>query len=105
MSSATNQAPSRKFIKIIHVKELYSRSTSEVYRRIAASIPPKQITLGPKCVVWIEAEVLAWLDARIAESCGERGRADILEAKLQRICRNMPTISLSTLDNADPAFR
>ncbi|NWC73881.1 AlpA family phage regulatory protein [Pseudomonas sp. P7759] len=71
MASATNQAPSRKFIKIIHVKELSSLSTSEVYRRIAAGTFPKQVTLGPKCVVWIEAEVLAWLDARIAESRGE----------------------------------
>jgi len=71
MTSATNQAPSRKFIKIIHVKELSSLSTSEVYRRIAAGTFPKQVTLGPKCVVWIEAEVLAWLDARIAESRGE----------------------------------
>jgi len=35
----------------------------------------------------------------------ERGRADILEAKLQRICRNIPASSLSTLDSADPAFR
>lgn len=71
MTSATNQAPPRKFIKIIHVKELSSLSTSEVYRRIAAGTFPKQVTLGPKCVVWIDAEVLAWLDARIAESRGE----------------------------------
>lgn len=71
MATATNQAQPRKFIKIKQVKELCSLSTAEVYRRVATGTFPKQINLGPKCVAWIEAEVIAWVDARIAESRGE----------------------------------
>ncbi|EMH0374019.1 AlpA family transcriptional regulator [Pseudomonas aeruginosa] len=58
----------RRFIKIGEVLQLTTLSTSEIYRRIAAGTFPAQITLGPKSVVWIEAEVLAWCEARITES-------------------------------------
>lgn len=71
MATATNHAQPRKFIKIQQVKELCSLSTAEVYRRIAMGTFPKQINLGPKAVAWIEDEVIAWVDARIAESRGE----------------------------------
>ncbi|MFL1491222.1 helix-turn-helix transcriptional regulator [Pseudomonas antarctica] len=57
-----------RFIKLAEVKTLTTLSTSEIYRRIAADCFPKQVTLGPKSVVWIEAEVLAWCEARIIES-------------------------------------
>jgi prophage regulatory protein len=61
----------RRFIKLSEVKALTTLSTSEIYRRIAAGTFPAQVTLGPKSVVWIEAEVLAWCEARIASSRGE----------------------------------
>ncbi|WP_339425185.1 helix-turn-helix transcriptional regulator [Pseudomonas proteolytica] len=57
-----------RFIKLAEVKALTTLSTSEIYRRIAAENFPKQVTLGPKSVVWIEAEILSWCEARIAES-------------------------------------
>lgn len=63
--------PARRFIKLAEVKALTTLSTSEIYRRIAADRFPKQVMLGPKSVVWIEAEVLSWRDALIAESRGE----------------------------------
>ena len=72
MANATNTtAPVRRFIKRQEVESITGLSCTEIYRRIAADNFPKQVTLGPKCVVWIEAEVLAWCDARIAESRGE----------------------------------
>ena len=61
----------RRFIKVAEVTSLTTLSTSEIYRRIAAGTFPAQIMLGPKSAVWIEAEVLAWCEARIAESRGE----------------------------------
>ncbi|MFC0668937.1 helix-turn-helix transcriptional regulator [Azotobacter chroococcum] len=61
----------RRFIKLPEVRRLTTLSTSEIYRRIAAGTFPAQIMLGPKSAVWIEAEVLAWCDERIAESRGE----------------------------------
>lgn len=71
MATDTEQSQPRKFIKIQQVKELCSLSTTEVYRRVASGNFPKQINLGPRCVAWIEAEVVAWVEARITESRGE----------------------------------
>lgn len=73
MTSKTNQAqaPHHRFIKLCEVKALSTLSTSELYRRVAAGTFPRQVILGPKSVVWIEAEVLAWCDARVAASRGE----------------------------------
>lgn len=68
MVKTTNPAQiPRRFIKLPQVKDYTSLSTSEIYRRIAAGTFPTQITLGPKSVAWIEAEVLAWLDALAAQ--------------------------------------
>jgi prophage regulatory protein len=57
---------SRRFIKLGEVKALTTLSTSEIYRRIAAGRFPKQVMLGPKSAVWIEAEVIAWCDSLVA---------------------------------------
>ena len=56
----------RRFIKLGEVKTLTTLSTSEIYRRIAAGHFPKQVMLGPKSAVWIEAEVIAWCDSLVA---------------------------------------
>lgn len=62
----TSESPHR-FIKLADVRQLTTLSTSEIYRRIADGRFPDRIMLGPKSAVWIEAEVLAWCEARIAE--------------------------------------
>ncbi len=64
-SSAQSERPLR-FIKLGDVKALTTLSTSEIYRRIAAGRFPKQVMLGPKSAVWIEAEVIAWCDSLVA---------------------------------------
>ncbi len=68
MAAHTNpeQLP-RRSIKLAKVKDYTSLSTSEIYRRIAAGTFPAQITLGPKSVAWIEAEVMAWCDELAAK--------------------------------------
>lgn len=72
MAAHTNPAQTpRRFIKLAEVKALTTLSTSEIYRRVAAGTFPAQVTLGPKSVAWVEAEVLAWCEARIAASRGE----------------------------------
>jgi len=55
-----------RFIKLAEVKRLTSMSTTEVYRRIGRNQFPKQITIGAKSVVWIESEVLAWIDLMVS---------------------------------------
>ena len=68
MAAITNPAQlPRRFIKLAAVKTLTTLSTSEIYRRIAAGTFPAQVTLGPKSVVWIEAEVVAWCDSLVAQ--------------------------------------
>lgn len=64
-SSAQPERPLR-FIKLGEVKSLTTLSTSEIYRRIAAGRFPRQVMLGPKSAVWIEAEILAWCDSLVA---------------------------------------
>jgi prophage regulatory protein len=66
VNTEKTQTP-RRFIKLPKVKDYTSLSTSEIYRRIAAGTFPAQISLGPKSVAWIEAEVLEWCDALAAQ--------------------------------------
>ncbi|WP_407733086.1 helix-turn-helix transcriptional regulator [Pseudomonas citronellolis] len=60
----------RRFIRIKEVLSITSLSNSDLYRRIAAGTFPAQINLGPMTVVWVEEEVRAWMDSRIAEARG-----------------------------------
>ena len=60
--------PAIQFIKRQKVQSITGLSCTEIYRRIAADNFPKQVTLGPKCVVWVEAEIYGWMNDRIAES-------------------------------------
>jgi prophage regulatory protein len=60
--------PAIRFIKRQRVECITGISCTEIYRRIAAGTFPAQVALGPKSVVWIESEVLAWCEARIAEN-------------------------------------
>ena len=72
MANATNTtAPVRRFIKRQEVESITGLSCTEIYRRVAAGKFPKQVTLGPKSVVWIESEVLTWCEERIAECRSE----------------------------------
>lgn len=67
MAAATSTNQTTRFIKRQIVEAMTGLSCSEIYRRIAAGTFPAQVTLGPKSVVWVESEVIAWCEARIAE--------------------------------------
>lgn len=60
--------PAIRFIKRQEVEGITGLSCTEIYRRIAADNFPKQVVLGPKCVVWSNIEIYAWMNDRIAES-------------------------------------
>lgn len=66
MASTTNTP--HTLIKLPEVKRRTTLSTSEIYRRLEAGTFPQQIRLGAKAVAWLEHEVNAWIDARVAES-------------------------------------
>ena len=40
---------------------------SVIYDLMARSLFPKQVSIGPRAVAWVESEVNAWVAARIAE--------------------------------------
>lgn len=70
-STTSNPQIPHRFIKRQAVEAMTGLSCSEIYRRIASGAFPMQVILGPKSVAWVEAEVLAWCEERIAASRGE----------------------------------
>jgi prophage regulatory protein len=49
------------------VQTIAALSRSGLYRAMAESGFPKPIKVGPRRVAWIHAEVVEWLNARVAE--------------------------------------
>jgi prophage regulatory protein len=56
-----------KLIRMKHVKEITTLSSTTIYRKIAAGSFPKQFRLTDKTCAWVKQEVLDWVDERIAE--------------------------------------
>ena len=65
---ATTTTTPNTLIKLPEVKRRTTLSTSEIYRRLEAGTFPRQIKLGAKAVAWLEHEVSAWINQRVAES-------------------------------------
>lgn len=54
--------PSR-LLRLPEVMERVGLRRSAIYQRMSEGRFPKCRTLGPKCSVWVEAEINAWIDA------------------------------------------
>ena len=61
-------------LRLPAVMSLTGLGRATIYRRIRESSFPKPIRLGGNSAGWIEAEVLAWLNSRIAERDLERSK-------------------------------
>ena len=61
-SSQTSDAvqPSR-LIRLPEVMKRVGLSRSAIYKRMAEGSFPRSRSLGPKCAVWVEAEIDAWI--------------------------------------------
>lgn len=61
------------------VERMTSLSRSEIYRRLAAGEFPVAVRLGAhpqsKSVAWLESDIVAWIDARVAASRGGKRAA------------------------------
>jgi prophage regulatory protein len=57
----------RSILRLAQVKQRTGRPTSSIYADIAAGTFPAPIPLGPRAVGWIDEEIDAWVEARIAE--------------------------------------
>lgn len=52
------------------VEQRTGRSRSSIYADMAAGTFPKPVSIGPRAVGWIEAEISDWLRAQVAQSRG-----------------------------------
>lgn len=55
-----------KLIKLRDVMALTSLARATVYKYISEGRFPKQVNLGGNCVAWVEAEIMEWIEQRIA---------------------------------------
>lgn len=58
--SSSNTAPSR-LIRLKEVQHRVGLGRSTIYKRMSEGRFPKSRSLGPKCAVWVEAEIDEWV--------------------------------------------
>ncbi|WP_423360300.1 helix-turn-helix transcriptional regulator [Pseudomonas citronellolis] len=56
-----------RIIRLKEVMDLTGLARSTVYKYIAASEFPVPVSLGERCVGWLESEIQDWILARVAE--------------------------------------
>ena len=56
----------RKILRLPQVEECTGESRSTIYKRIAEGEFPRPVKLGAKSVGWVEDEIAAYNEARIA---------------------------------------
>ena len=57
-----------KLLRLPEVKQTTGLSKSSIYARIAEGTFPKQISLGPRLVVWVESDIQNWIGLQIQAS-------------------------------------
>ena len=55
-----------KLLRLKQVKEMTTLSQATIYRLAAKGAFPKQVIIGDRAAVWIEAEVIDFLNQKIA---------------------------------------
>jgi prophage regulatory protein len=62
----------KKIIRLPAVEVKTGLKHSCIYQKITEGSFPRPVPLGPKAVGWVEAEVDAWIDERVAERDGKQ---------------------------------
>ena len=62
-------------LRLPTVKARTGLSRSTIYHRVSCGTFPAPVPLGGRAVGWIEAEMHAWLTARIAQTPADHARA------------------------------
>jgi prophage regulatory protein len=63
-----NQQTKERILRLADVKGRTGLSRSTIYLNINQGTFPKHISLGARCVGWLESEIDAWIAARIQKS-------------------------------------
>jgi prophage regulatory protein len=58
----------KAILRFPEVKRRTGLSRSTIYLKIAEGAFPRQVSLGPRAVGWIEAEIEEWLSGQIEQS-------------------------------------
>ena len=59
------QNPIGSFLRRRDVERMTGLSKSSIYAKMANGDFPKQITIGPRTVVWAESHIEAWMVSKI----------------------------------------
>ena len=59
-----------KLLRLPQVKASTGLSKSSIYARISEGTFPKQISLGPRLVVWVEADIQNWIAEQVSAARG-----------------------------------
>lgn len=68
MSAAVKSPPHLRILRLPQVMTRTGLSRSTIYEHIAHAKFPKQVSLGPHSVGWVEEEIEAWIFSRIEAS-------------------------------------
>ncbi len=61
----TDNPQKNKFLRLSDVKERTGLSRSTIYLNISKNTFPRPISLGARCVGWLESEIDEWIQNRI----------------------------------------
>jgi len=59
-----------RLLRLRDVRSLTGLSKSSIYSRISEGRFPKQIALGPRLVVWLEADIQTWIAEQVSAARG-----------------------------------
>jgi prophage regulatory protein len=62
-----------RIIKRKEVETITGLSCASIYRKIAAKDFPAQVKLGKNAVGWVESEIQAWIEDKMAKRTESRG--------------------------------
>jgi prophage regulatory protein len=63
----------KTILRLKHVKARTGLSRSTIYQRIKDGVFPMQVSLGPRAVGWLEADIEAWIELQVRQSREQRG--------------------------------
>ena len=63
-----NQNNKERILRLADVKARTGLSRSTIYLNISKAIFPRPISLGERCIGWLESDIDAWITARIQKS-------------------------------------
>jgi len=63
-----NKNNKERILRLADVKSRTGLSRSTIYLSISKGIFPKHISLGERCVGWLESEIDTWIATRIQRS-------------------------------------